>query len=44
LYGAQASVALVAYLRGEENFDGLDALIKQMDADCVEARKILGAL
>jgi riboflavin kinase/FMN adenylyltransferase len=44
LYGAQASVALVAYLRGEENFDGLETLIKQMDADSAEARKILGAL
>lgn len=44
LYGAQASVALVAYLRGEENFDGLDPLIKQMDADCVQAREILAAL
>jgi riboflavin kinase/FMN adenylyltransferase len=44
LYGAQVSVALVAYLRGEEKFDGLDALITQMDADCVKARQILGAL
>jgi riboflavin kinase/FMN adenylyltransferase len=44
LYGAQASVALVAYLRGEEKFDGLDALITQMDADCAKARDILGAL
>jgi riboflavin kinase/FMN adenylyltransferase len=44
LYGAQASVALVAYLRGEENFDGLETLIKQMDADSAEARKTLGAL
>lgn len=44
LYGAHASVALVAYLRGEENFDGLETLIKQMDADSAEARKILGVL
>lgn len=44
LYGAQASVALVAFLRGEENFDGLETLIKQMDADSAEAREILGAL
>jgi|TARA_B110000908_G_scaffold150035_1_gene183742 riboflavin kinase/FMN adenylyltransferase len=44
LYGAQASVALVAYLRGEENFDGLETLIKQMDTDSAEAREILGAL
>ena len=41
LYGTDLSVALVDYLRGEEKFDGLDALITQMDADCARARKIL---
>ncbi len=41
LYGKRLSVALVSYLRGEENFDGLDALIAQMDADCDRAREIL---
>lgn len=41
LYGAHLSVALVEYLRGEEKFDGLDALITQMDADCAQAREIL---
>ena len=41
LYGATVSVALVAYLRPELKFDGLDALIIQMDADCVTAREIL---
>lgn len=41
LYGTQLSVALVDYLRGEEKFAGLDALITQMDADCVRARGIL---
>jgi riboflavin kinase/FMN adenylyltransferase len=41
LYGAQLSVALVEFLRPELNFDGLDALITQMDADCVQAREIL---
>lgn len=41
LYGAEISVALVEYLRGEEKFDGLDALIAQMDADCARARKVL---
>jgi len=44
LYGEHLSVALVAYLRGEETFDGLDTLIAQMDADCAQARKILAAL
>ena len=41
LYGAQLSIALVAYLRGEEKFDGLDALIAQMDKDSAKARAIL---
>ena len=41
LYGTTVSVALVAYLRPELKFDGLDALIIQMDADCVTAREIL---
>ena len=41
LYGTQLSVALVEYLRGEEKFDSLDALISQMDADCIRAREIL---
>lgn len=41
LYGAHLSVGLVEFLRGEENFDSLDALIQQMDADSAQARKIL---
>jgi riboflavin kinase/FMN adenylyltransferase len=41
LYGAPLSVALVEYLRPEEKFDSLDALIVQMDADCAKAREIL---
>ena len=44
LYGVRLSIGLVAYLRGEETFDGLDALIAQMDRDSAEARRILGAL
>ena len=44
LYGATLSVGLVEYLRGEEKFDGLDALITQMDADCAQARAILSEL
>jgi len=44
LYGATLSVALVEFLRPEENFDGLDALITQMDADCARARTLLDAL
>jgi riboflavin kinase/FMN adenylyltransferase len=44
LYGQHLSVALVEYLRPELKFDGLPALIAQMDADCDEARRILTAL
>lgn len=44
LYGAPLSIGLVGYLRGEEVFDGLDALITQMDADSAQARAILDAL
>ncbi|KNG94678.1 bifunctional riboflavin kinase/FAD synthetase [Pseudaestuariivita atlantica] len=43
LYGATLSVALVEFLRPELKFDGLDALITQMDADCARAREILAA-
>ena len=41
LYGHHLSVALVDYLRPEMKFDGLPALIAQMDADCSRARQIL---
>ncbi|MCW1933511.1 bifunctional riboflavin kinase/FAD synthetase [Pararhodobacter zhoushanensis] len=41
LYGQHLSVALVEYLRSEAKFDGLDALIAQMDADSEQARAIL---
>ncbi|MBV2358880.1 bifunctional riboflavin kinase/FAD synthetase [Thalassococcus sp. CAU 1522] len=44
LYGATLSVGLVDFLRPEEKFDSLDALIGQMDADCARARTILAAL
>ena len=43
LYGATLSVALVEYLRPEMKFDGLEALIEQMNADCARARAILAA-
>jgi riboflavin kinase/FMN adenylyltransferase len=44
LYGTALSIGLVEYLRPEEKFDSLDALIAQMNSDCAEARKILAAL
>ncbi|MEM8881368.1 MAG: bifunctional riboflavin kinase/FAD synthetase [Pseudomonadota bacterium] len=44
LYGAQISIALIEFLRPEMNFDGISALIAQMDQDSAEARRILAAL
>ncbi|MEP4196721.1 MAG: bifunctional riboflavin kinase/FAD synthetase [Aliishimia sp.] len=44
LYDAPLSVGLVEFLRGEDVFDGLDALIKQMDADSLKSRAILAAI
>lgn len=41
LYDAHLSVGLVAFLRPEQKFDGIDALITQMGADCDRARDIL---
>jgi riboflavin kinase/FMN adenylyltransferase len=41
LYGAQLSVQLIEFLRDEAKFDGLDALMTQMAADCARARAIL---
>ncbi|MHA1529579.1 MAG: bifunctional riboflavin kinase/FAD synthetase [Alphaproteobacteria bacterium] len=38
LYGAEISVGLVSYLRGEERFDSAGALIVQMDRDSALAR------
>lgn len=44
IYGAHLSVGLAEYLRPEEKFDSLDALITQMNADCDRARQILASL
>ncbi|MCB2140973.1 MAG: riboflavin kinase, partial [Rhodobacteraceae bacterium] len=41
LYGQHLSVALIDYLRPEMKFDGLEALISQMNADCDRARLLL---
>lgn len=43
LYGAEISVALVSFIRGEERFDDVDALIARMHEDCAEARRRLAA-
>lgn len=43
LYDRTVEVELVSFLRPEAKFDDLDALVRQMDADCVEARARLNA-
>jgi riboflavin kinase / FMN adenylyltransferase len=44
IYDEHLSVALIDYLRPEEKFASLEALIAQMDADCAKARSLLAAL
>ncbi|MBO6639590.1 MAG: bifunctional riboflavin kinase/FAD synthetase [Roseitalea sp.] len=44
LYGETCTVCLVAFQRGEEKFDDLDALVVQMKRDEAAARQILAAL
>ncbi|MEM1376146.1 MAG: bifunctional riboflavin kinase/FAD synthetase [Pseudomonadota bacterium] len=44
LYGENCTACLVARLRGEEKFNGLDALKEQMDKDAAKAREILADL
>jgi riboflavin kinase / FMN adenylyltransferase len=42
LYGKQVGVEFVGWIRGEERFDSVEALITQMDADSLHARELLG--
>ncbi|MCC5983577.1 MAG: bifunctional riboflavin kinase/FAD synthetase [Rhodobacteraceae bacterium] len=44
LYGEHLSVALVDFLRGEERFESVAALVAQMEADCARARTALAGL
>jgi riboflavin kinase/FMN adenylyltransferase len=44
LYGETCSVSFFGYLRGEEKFDGLDALTAQMKRDEAEARALLAGV
>ncbi|MNI47293.1 Riboflavin biosynthesis protein RibF [compost metagenome] len=41
LYGQTLETELVAFLRGEKKFDGLDALKVQIEADAAAARAVL---
>jgi riboflavin kinase/FMN adenylyltransferase len=43
LYGAVLDIAFIAYIRDELKFDGVDALIRQMDDDAAKARAALAA-
>jgi riboflavin kinase / FMN adenylyltransferase len=42
IYDQNLEVAFHAFLRGEAKFDSLDALTAQIEADCQQARDILG--
>ena len=41
LYGQEIEVAFHHFLRPEARFASIEALVAQMDADCVEARRLL---
>lgn len=43
LYGRALDVEFVGWIRGEERFDGIEALIAQMDRDSEEAKRMLKA-
>ncbi|MBL8661650.1 MAG: riboflavin kinase, partial [Candidatus Odyssella sp.] len=43
LYGARLAVELLAFIRPERKFDGLDALKAQIAEDSARARGILAA-
>lgn len=43
LYGRRIEVEFVRKLRDEQKFEDLDAMVRQIDRDAVEARAILGA-
>jgi riboflavin kinase / FMN adenylyltransferase len=43
LYGQTVEVELHAFIRGEEKYDGMDALMAQIASDCDVARDILGS-
>ena len=43
LYGASLDVAFIAFIRDEVKFDGIEALVRQMDDDSTKARSALAA-
>lgn len=44
LYGETCSVSFFGFLRGEERFDGLDAMVAQIERDGEEARALLAGV
>jgi riboflavin kinase/FMN adenylyltransferase len=43
LYGQELGISLIAYIRAEQKFSGLDALKAQIAADADQARRLLAA-
>jgi riboflavin kinase/FMN adenylyltransferase len=43
LYGRRIEVSFVAFIRPDRRFDGMEALMVQMDEDCKKAQRILSA-
>ena len=43
LYGTSLDIAFIGFIREELKFDGIDALVKQMDDDSAQARTMLAA-
>lgn len=40
-YGVEMRLLILGYIRDEQNYDGLDALIKDINTDCEVAKKSL---
>lgn len=40
-YGADMRLLILGYIRDEQNYDGLDALIEDINTDCEVAKKSL---
>ncbi len=43
LYGTILDVAFIGFIRDEQKFDGIEALVHRMDSDAAEARAMLAA-
>lgn len=43
LYGCRIEVSFVEFLRADKRFEGMEALVAQMDKDCARARQVLAA-